>query len=230
MIPSVGACTSKTPGKRRRGASGLRFPLILLIGSVCLMLSGFTGHQTLLAADSAQTDAANPRANFWRTVREGSIGVTTVQGQERDVLIQNGGENWRRIRNGLLASLSPWILAVVFCAIVLFFLVKGPDKLEEAPSGETILRWSLPDRLLHWYTAILFILMALTGLSMLFGRAVLIPVFGHEAFSGYLTAAMKIHNYGGPLFLAGLLIEIVAWFKHNIPKESISCGLKHWAG
>lgn len=31
--------------------------------------------------------------------------------------------------------------------------------------------------------------------------------------------AIKIHNYGGPFFVAGLLIEILAWFKPNIPEK-----------
>jgi len=193
--------------------------LMLLIGTAALMILGWVIHAGVFAAAGTQNATTNPRANFWRTVRDGQIGVTTVQGQERGVLIQNGGENWRRIRNGLVAGISPWLLGVVFFAIMFFFFVHGPDKLKEAPSGETFDRWPLPHRLLHWYTALLFILMGLTGLSMLFGRAVLIPVLGHSAFAGYMSVAIKIHNYGGPLFLAGLLIEIMAWFKPNIPKK-----------
>ena len=209
----------KVSGDRRLRAMLRKTLSMLLISTVVLMILGWVIHAGLYAAADAQNAATNPRANFWRAVRDGQVGVTTVQGQERDVLIQNGGENWRRLRNGLVAGISPWLLAVVFFAIMLFFVVQGPDKLDEAPSGETLDRWSLPHRLLHWYTAILFILMALTGLSMLFGRAVLIPVFGHSAFAGYLRVAMKIHNYGGPLFLAGILVEIIAWFKPNIPKK-----------
>ena len=209
----------KVSGNRRPRAMLRKTLLMLLISTVSLIILGWVIHAGLFAATAKQKAATNPRANFWRAVRDGQVGVTTVQGQEQDVLIQNGGGNWRRIRNGLVAGISPWLLAVVFFAIMLFFVVQGPDKLDEAPSGETLDRWSLPHRLLHWYTAILFILMALTGLSMLFGRAVLIPVLGHSAFAGYLRVAMKIHNYGGPLFLVGILVEIIAWFKPNIPKK-----------
>ena len=206
-------------GNRRPRTMLRKTVLMLLISTVVLMILGWVIHAGLFAVAATQNAATNPRANFWRAVRDGQVGVTTVQGQEQDVLIQNGGENWRRIRNGLVAGISPWLLAVVFFAIMLFFFIRGPDKLDEAPTGETLDRWSLPHRLLHWYTALLFILMGLTGLSMLFGRAVLIPVFGHSAFAGYLNLAIKIHNYGGPLFLAGLLIEIIVWFKPNIPKK-----------
>jgi formate dehydrogenase subunit gamma len=61
--------------------------------------------------------------------------------------------------------------------------------------------------------------MAVTGLSMLFGRAVLIPIFGYTAFSGYMQAGMLVHNYCGPFFLAGVIVEIAIWIKDNIPKK-----------
>ena len=189
--------------------------LLLLVVVVFLML----GSGAPLAKAASDDNAANPRANFWRAVRQGVDGETTAQGQERGVLIQNGGENWRRIRNGLVAGIGPWVLAAVFLMIALFFLIKGQDKLEEPPSGELLDRWSSAERWLHWVTALLFIVMAITGLSMLFGRAVLIPVFGHRAFSGYLGVAMQIHNYAGPFFLALIVIEAVAWARENIPKR-----------
>lgn len=189
--------------------------LLLLVVVVFLLL----GSGAPLAKAASDDNAANPRANFWRAVRQGVDGETTAQGQERGVLIQNGGENWRRIRNGLVAGIGPWVLAAVFLMIALFFLIKGQDKLEEPPSGEMLDRWSSAERWLHWVTALLFIVMAITGLSMLFGRAVLIPVFGHRAFSGYLGVAMQIHNYAGPFFLALIVIEAVAWVRENIPKR-----------
>ena len=145
--------------------------------------------------------------------------TTTVSGQERGILIQNSGQNWRRIRNGLIASISPWILAGVFFVIALFFVIFGRDKLEEAPDGQTLERFSAAERWLHWITAVLFIVMALSGLSMLFGRAVLIPVFGLAGFSGYMGVAMQIHNYAGPIFLSGVIIEIVIWIRFNIPQK-----------
>ena len=191
---------------------------MLLAIVVVLVLGGWAFYGEHLATAAADDDAANPRANFWRAVRQGVSGETTVKGQERGVLIQNGGENWRRIRNGLVAAIGPWVLAVVFLMIALFYFIMGQDKLEDPPSGETLQRWSRSERTLHWTTAALFILMAVTGLSMLFGRAVLIPVFGYQAFSGYLGAAMKIHNYGGPLFLVLIVIEAVTWFRENLPK------------
>jgi formate dehydrogenase subunit gamma len=194
-------------------------PLLLLGAALFLLVCGSILWEEYSAAAASSTSHVNPRANYWREARDSVKGVTTDQGPEQNVLIQNGGQNWRRVRNGLVSVMSPWVLAGVLGAIAIFFIIVGQDNLEERPTGETMERWSLPARLLHWYTAVLFVLMALTGLSILFGRAVLIPILGIRPFSAYLTVAKAIHNYGGPLFLAGVAVEIVAWIRYNILKK-----------
>ena len=166
-----------------------------------------------------QDRGANPRGDFWGGVRQEVPGYTSSASAGHDVLIHNGGQNWREIRNGLIAGLSPWILAGVFAVIMLFFLIVGQDKLEEPRTGMRIARFSMTERVLHWVTALVFILLALTGTSNLFGRAVLIPVFGQAPFAAYMQWALWIHNVSGPLFLAGLLLEFIVWVKDNIPKK-----------
>jgi formate dehydrogenase subunit gamma len=178
----------------------------------------------------APSPGVNPRANFWRAVREGEAGTTTSASEGHKVLIQNGGQNWRQIRNGLMAGIAPWLLAVVVFAIGVFFVIVGKDRLEEPRSGVTIPRFSLFVRILHWSTAALFILLALTGLSMLFGRAVLIPVFGLGAFAAYMQTGLLVHNFSGPLFFAGILLEAIAWAKDNIPKKMDLVWFKNFGG
>jgi len=169
-------------------------------------------------AVAARDQGVNPRADAWREVRQGEAGVTTSAAEAHRVLIQSEGQLWRHVRNGPLAGIAPWLLAGVLAAIALFFLVFGRDRLETPRTGQTIPRFSLAERILHWTTAFLFIVLALTGLSMLFGRAVLIPVFGQAAFAGYMQLGMLIHNISGPFFLAGVLVEFAVWVRDNIPK------------
>ncbi|HER62530.1 MAG TPA: formate dehydrogenase subunit gamma, partial [Desulfobacteraceae bacterium] len=121
-------------------------------GAVLLFLLGCAVY---LQANGA--DPSNPRADFWRVVRNGIPGYTAVSSQGHSVLIQDAGENWREIRNILIIGFSPWILGLALAAMGLFHLIVGGDKLEEPRSGVMITRYSLGDRLLHWYTALLFI-------------------------------------------------------------------------
>lgn len=175
-------------------------------------------------------DATNPRGEFWRMVRNGIPGYTAVSSEGHSVLIENGGENWREIRNLLIINYSPWILGLALVAMGVFHLITGGDKLEEPRTGEMIERHSLGARLLHWYTAILFIILGITGLSMLLGRSALIPLVGHEANATYLSFAKLVHNWSGPLFLAGVLLEFIAWSKDNIPTKKDFAWLKNMGG
>jgi len=205
--------------RRRRRLAVWGLCALLTVAMLLPLLAYFGTWLGGVHAAPEQTEITNPRANTWRAARDGVKGFTTVQGQERGVLIQNGGQNWREIRNGLVAGISPWVLAGVFLAIGGFYIVKGKDRLEERPSGQMVPRWSLPERMLHWITATLFVALALSGLSMLFGRRVLLPLFGPVGFSWYAGYAMKVHNYCGPLFLVGVILEIISWVKYNIPKR-----------
>jgi formate dehydrogenase subunit gamma len=192
----------------------LALPLAPLVGFPAVGISPAWAQ----SADPA-AEEANPRANFWRAVRKGDAGYSAVSGQETGVLIQNGGENWRALRNGPLTLYGGWFLVGVAVAILLFYLVRGTVKLERGRSGLTVPRWSAFERIVHWYTAMLFLLLMITGLSLLFGRYLLIPMIGKDAFAAWAGLAKQLHNYAGPFFAAGLLVELLKWVRHNIPKK-----------
>ena len=179
-------------------------------------------------AGSAET--ANPRADFWRVVRQGLPAYTSTPAQGHTVLIQNGGENWREIRNGLIARFSPWVFAGTLVVMGLFYLLVGPEKLEKPPTGVMIKRYAFGERFVHWYTAVMFIAMAFTGLSLLWGRAALIPIFGHGIVARSLGAAKVLHNYLGPLLLAGIFLEFVIWVKDGIPHKYDLAWFKNMGG
>ena len=165
-------------------------------------------------------DAANPRGNFWRVVRHGIPAYSSTPEQGHTVLIVNSGENWREIRNGLLMPFSQWLLVLALAVLGLFYKFVGPDKLEEPRTGVMIERYTRSERILHWYTAFLFIAMAVTGLSLLLGRLLLIPVFGHSFESSLLQMAKILHNYLGPLLVIGFILEFFFWVRVNIPKKA----------
>lgn len=197
--------------------------VVILCGSLVLPLSSYVyvGLVSDIQAQSAQSET-NPRANYWRAVREGNDGYVSSSGPyTTNNLVANGGQNWRQIRNGPIATYGPWLLALMLLAIVAFHIgTRGGSKLEQPRSGKTVPRWSLFERTLHWFTATLFIILAITGLSLLFGRAVLIPVLGLAGFSPWAAVSMNVHNFLGPIFIVGVLLEVVLWIRHNIPNAT----------
>lgn len=188
--------------------------LVIVLAIVLLPLSGYL--YVNLAQDQTAAELTNPRADTWRQVREGNTGISTVKGQEANVLIENAGQNWRQLRNGPIATYGAWLLSLVLIALAAFYFWRGQVKLEHPRTGETVERWTLNERRLHWTTASLFIVLSITGLSLLYGRHVLIPLLGYPGFSAYATAAKWVHNVLGPVFMLSLFIILIKWFKHNL--------------
>ena len=198
----------------------------LLVGLVAVLLTALAApmlaylYATVQPAEAAATAENNPRSNYWRAVREGNVGYSAVSGQETNVLVQNGAQNWRQVRNGPVATYGGWFLFLSALGVAAFFVARGRIEIEHGESGQKVSRWSLAERTLHWYTAILFIVLAVTGLSLLFGKALLIPLLGPKAFAGYAQFALSAHNYVGPIFSIGVLLIIVFWIPRNIPNAT----------
>ena len=209
------------PLRQRRFRAFVWILLTMVVTSMALPATGYlwVAVQDARAQDQPrQAEEANPRSEYWREVREGNEGYTAVTGQETDVLIQNGGQIWREARNGPIAGIGAVMVIAVILALAAYHLAKGGNKLEKR-TGRTVVRWPLFDRVIHWYTAVLFVIMAITGMSLLWGRAVLIPVFGKPGFAAWAQLAIWIHNYLALFFIAGLLVMLVAWFRENLFKS-----------
>lgn len=204
---------------RRKRMMGWSF-LVMILAVVLMPLGGYVYTDVITSANAADQVETNPRANYWRAVRGGEAGYSAIKGVEKNVLIQSEGENWRRLRNGAVATIGGYLVLISLITIFLYHLKSGGMKLENGRSGMTITRWSIFDRIIHWSTASLFILLAITGLSMMFGRYLLIPVLGGDGFAAYASFAILVHNYLGPLFVAVLVILILSWIKHNVIDEN----------
>lgn len=229
-MPSPFSQETSKPKWSRRKRSMVWSIAIILVGAMLAPLTGYLyvavnpayAQQAAPENPPAADQQTNPRANYWRAVRQGYQGYTAASGPyTTNVLIQNGGQNWRQLRDGPVEQLATWVLAITVGVLFLFAIVRGRIRLHGAPSGRTVERWSLGERVLHWYTAILFIILAITGLGILFGRAVLIPVMGYAGFSAFASVAIALHNYLGPFFVIGVVLEIIMWVRYALPDPKV---------
>lgn len=220
--------TNKQESRARRRRMMVWTYVFIMIAAVAIPTGGYLFSQTA-TAQNAEAES-NPRSNFWRTAREGLTGYTSVSGQETNVLIQNGGQNWRAVRNGPVQKYTKWVLPIVLGIIALFFLLKGKIKIEGGRSGVKVPRWNVFERFMHWFTAILFVILAITGLSLMFGKAVLIPIVGKVAFAGWAQLSISLHNYLGPFFTIGVVAIILFWMKNNLPAKGDLTWLKQGGG
>jgi len=167
-------------------------------------------------AQRAQSQPYN-NAPVWRDVRSGKEEYTSIKGRETGVLIQTYGETWRQLRNGPITVYGGWLLVIVFAAIALFYKLRGRIMLHDKPTGRLIERFTGFERACHWTMAISFSILAITGLTILFGKHVLLPVIGYTLFAWLTQLCKHLHNFIGPIFLVSLLVCVVIWIRDNLP-------------
>ncbi len=99
-----------------------------------------------------------------------------------------------------------------------FFFTRGRIVLEaDEESGRRIMRFNAFERFTHWMTAACFILLAVSGLNYIFGKRLLMPLTGPDAFGVWSQYAKLAHNYLAWPFMLGVLIMIVVWVRDNLP-------------
>src|SRR5687768_6547537 len=159
-------------------------------------------------------------APVWREVRQGQSPYTnsSVKGRETEVLVQSWGETWRQIRNGPVTFYGGWLVVIVMLIIAALYFGKGPIKLHDKPTGRMIHRFSTTEQVIHWSVAISFCVLGLSGLIMLFGKHVLLPLFGYTLFGWLALLSKNLHNFVAPFFILSVLVMIFLWLRDNLPR------------
>ena len=139
----------------------------------------------------------------------------SVPGRESNVLIQGGGKEWRAFRNGPAIQIGGWLLALALAGLAVFHLVKGPIALHAQPTGRLIERFNAVERVAHWTTAISFVVLALTGLLLFFGKHLILPWLGSAGFSWMSEISKNLHNFVGPLFMFSIAVTFLIYVKDN---------------
>jgi formate dehydrogenase subunit gamma len=178
-----------------------------------------TGQQPPALAGPPAGRTSATEAEMWRGVRQGLQGRVSIPDAKAGVLIQSEGENWRNIRNGPLSTYGVWMLLGMVVVIAVFFVVRGRIRIDSGPSNRTVERFNGIERFGHWLAATTFIVLALTGLNMLYGRYVLAPVIGPRAFATLTLWGKYAHNYIAFAFMVGVVLLFVLWVRHNLPSK-----------
>ncbi len=193
----------------------------VLLGLMLLLpIGGGAWAQAQTQESQAQRQQAQPGNNapVWREVRSGKEGFTTVTGRETGVLVHSEGQTWRKLRNGPITQYGGWLVVLVLIAVGLFYKLRGPIGLHSPPSGKMIERFSSFERIAHWSMAISFCILAASGLTMLFGKYVLLPLTGHTLFSWLAELCKNLHNFVGPIFLFSIVVFALKFIRDNIPR------------
>lgn len=201
------------------------------------------GYAEQTNAERARVQPGN-NAPMWRQVNSGEPGYSSLpksQAPEAGVLIQRfvqypgsdyttAGEAWRQVRNHWIIPYGGGLLLIVLVAILLFYAAKGSLKVHDAPTGRRIERFTYFERAAHWVNAAAFVILALSGIVMAFGKFFLLPIMGSALF-GWMTWVLKtVHNFVGPVFAVSLAVVLITFAKDNIPRRHDILWLKKGGG
>jgi formate dehydrogenase subunit gamma len=180
-------------------------------------------------------NSVNPTAS---SVREDQLlqelqrvqGRVSIPDQKSGTLIQPAGRSWREFHQVTL----PWVGAIailgMLAVLVVFYLMRGMVKIEAGRSGRTIVRFTAFERAVHWMTATCFIILALSGLNITFGKGLLLPLIGPNAFTAWSEAAKYAHNFLSFPFTIGVVVILLIWIGGNIPSKTDAEWIKRGGG
>ena len=132
-------------------------------------------------------------------------------------LIQPAGRDWRDFQRNKLPIIGGVAIIGMVVLLAIFLMVRGRIRVEHGFSDSKIVRFAAFERFTHWLTASCFIILALSGLNISFGRTLILPLFGANAFSAMSTWAKYAHDFLAFPFMLGLIIMFLIWIKDNIP-------------
>lgn len=189
----------------------------------------------VIVAAPASAQQVNPTAS---SVKEQQLlqelnriqGRVSIPDQRSGVLEQPQGREWREFRNVTLRWIGGVAIIGMLALLVIFYLTRGMVRLESGRSGRTIVRFTPFERFVHWMTATCFIILAISGLNITFGRPLLLPLIGFEAFSEWSQWAKYAHNYLSFPFTIGVILIFLMWIAGNIPNKVDVAWIKRGGG
>lgn len=180
----------------------------------------YAEEQTIL---QAETDSRSPEPGL-ASASSGRVHVDRhYLGQyghtEGTVIVQRGGNTWREWRNGPIATAMGTLLVVAIVVIFFFYRLVGPARTDAPETGRRIQRFNGWERWVHWSTAISFIVLAVTGLVIMFGKKLLIPLVGHDVFAFIAYVFKYLHNFIGPLFIVCSVLMFFTFLHRNFLRK-----------
>ena len=145
---------------------------------------------------SAQVNPTTSAVKEQQLLKELSTlqGRGSIPDQKSSMLIHPSGRDWQQWHQVTLRWIGAIAVLGALALMVIVYLSRGMIKIEGGRSGRTIVRFNAFERFIHWLTASCFIVLALSGLNITFGKPLLLPLLGPEAFTTWSELAKYAHN------------------------------------
>ena len=197
----------------------------VIVGALALLVMAL-GAQP---ASAQQPTSVNPQAS---AVKEDQLfqelnrisGRCTMPDQKACTIEQPAGRDWRHFHEVTLRWIGGLVIIGILAVLIVFYLWRGMVRIESGRSGRTIVRFNGFERFVHWMTATCFIILALSGLNITFGKPLLLPLIGPEPFTAWSQWAKYAHNYLSFPFTIGVILDLSHVDRRKYPKSG-RCGM-----
>jgi formate dehydrogenase subunit gamma len=182
------------------------------------------------ASDNA-SELGPSDSDLWSGIRHGNVNISvSAGGDPARVLVQDAGMEWLQFREGPLRKYGAWLLVGTLGLLVLFYLIRGRVRIDHGRAGWTILRFTSVERFAHWLLAISYLLLAITGLFVLFGRNGLMGWIGKDTYATLAGWSKWVHNNVSWAFMLAIVMIFVMWVWHNLPSRTDLSWIRHAGG
>jgi formate dehydrogenase subunit gamma len=146
-------------------------------------------------------------------------GRGSIPDKKSYTLEQPAGRDWRHFHEVTLRWIGGIAILGMLGVLVGYYLSRGMIRIESGRSGHVIVRFNAFERFVHWMTAVCFVILALSGLNVTFGKPLLLPLMSPESFTAWSQWAKYAHNYLSFPFTAGVILIFLMWIGGNIPNR-----------
>ena len=145
-------------------------------------------------------------------------------------LVQPAGRDWREFRDNALPLIGAIAILGMLALLVVFYLIRGMVRIEGGRSGRVLVRFNAFERFVHWMTATCFIILGITGLNITFGKKLLLPWMGPQAFTDWSQWGKYAHNFLSFPFTLGVVLIFLMWIAWNLPSGDDITWIKQGGG
>jgi formate dehydrogenase subunit gamma len=196
-----------------------------------LALAFMIAAATPVAAQVNPTTSAVKEQQLLNALQGGAIsGRVSIPDQKSANLIQPAGRTWRQWHEVTLRWIGAIAVLGALALCVITYLARGRIMIKGGRSGRVLVRFNAFERFIHWLTASCFIVLAISGLNITFGKALLLPLLGPEAFTTWSELAKYAHNYLSFPFTIGVVLIFLTWIGGNIPNAGDVAWFKSGGG
>jgi formate dehydrogenase subunit gamma len=202
-------------GRKFMRAKGILAMLLAFVALACAP-PAMTEEHAPDGAPKPDASAVNEATLLQQAPRiEGRIDIPDTRAS---VLMQPAGRRWDHFHEFTLHRMGAIIILGMIALLAAAYFIFGRMRISAGRSGKKIQRFTPLERFSHWLTAVSFVILGLTGLNITFGKILLRPLMGAEAFSDFAQWAKYVHNFVSFAFVLGLILIVSLWLKDNIPR------------